>query len=310
MGINSKDNRIMELFRSRILIIAIAFFMTVSMMTCAPAKAADDDEVQAAATEASEQIEEPADVIEGDQHPNDAVTDDSNDDEKTAEEAADTNTANVSKAASAATGAGKAAVKKSKKDKKYTIQAPDAVDNVVAKAIGRGKIRIKWTKVKDADGYYIYRATKKNGKYRKIKKIRGNKTKYIHIFRTPRKNKSYYFKVYAYKTVKGELLLSDNSDKDPAKNTISYKKRYTMKATAYSGGGLCANGKRCKVGRVAVDPDVIPLGTWLYVKGYGFCQACDTGGAIQGNRIDLYYNSESQCNRYGVRYTKVYVLRK
>ena len=62
-----------------------------------------------------------------------------------------------------------------------------------------------------------------------------------------------------------------------------------MKATAYSGGGYCANGKRCKVGRVAVDPNVVPLGTWLYVKGYGFCQACDTGGAIKGKRIDLYF---------------------
>ena len=83
-----------------------------------------------------------------------------------------------------------------------------------------------------------------------------------------------------------------------------------MKATAYSGGGYCANGKRCKVGRVAVDPNVVPLGTWLYVKGYGFCQACDTGGAIKGKRIDLYFNSEGRCSDYGVQSTDVYVLRK
>lgn len=198
-----------------------------------------------------------------------------------------------------------------KKSKAVEIEAPDEVDNVKAVSKGRGRIVITWSRVKDADGYYIYRAVKQNGKYKKVAKIRGEKsTKYSHVYKKLRKNKKYFFKVYAYKKVNGETLVSESADNDGAKNTLSYKQKYTMKATAYSGGGLCANGKRCKVGRVAVDPDVVPLGTWLYVKGYGFCQACDTGGAIQGKRIDLYYNSESQCNSYGVRYTQVYVLRK
>ena len=82
-----------------------------------------------------------------------------------------------------------------------------------------------------------------------------------------------------------------------------------VRATAYSGGGLCANGKRVGVGRIAVDPRVTPLGTWVYVDGYGLAQACDTGGAIKGKRIDLYFNSEGQCERYGVRSTKLFVLR-
>jgi 3D (Asp-Asp-Asp) domain-containing protein len=62
------------------------------------------------------------------------------------------------------------------------------------------------------------------------------------------------------------------------------------------------------MGRVAVDPSVIDLGTWLYIEGYGLCQAADTGGAIKGNKIDLYMNSTSDCHQWGVRNKKVYVL--
>ena len=205
--------------------------------------------------------------------------------------------------------ADQAAVSDNKEDEE--VQAPEAVDSVKAKATKRGKTKIRWSSAENADGYYVYVASEKNGEYNRIKNVKGeDNTSCTHKYRKLRKNKKYFYKVYAYKKVNGKTLLSDDTDKDPAKNTLSYKKKIRMKATAYSGGGLCANGKRCKVGRVAVDPRVIPLGTWLYVKGYGFCQACDTGGAIKGRRIDLYFNSESQCNRYGVRGTSVYVLRK
>jgi 3D (Asp-Asp-Asp) domain-containing protein len=191
------------------------------------------------------------------------------------------------------------------------LMAPESVDNIDARAKGRGKTVINWTKAEDADGYYVYSSTKKNTGYIKIMTVNGeDSTKCVHRYKKLRKNKKYYYKVYAFKTVGEKVLVSEDTDRDPAKNTLSYKKTIKMKATAYSGGGYCANGKKCKVGRVAVDPRVIPLGTWLYVKGYGFCQACDTGGAIKGKRIDLYFKTEAKCNRYGVQKTKVYVLRK
>lgn len=194
---------------------------------------------------------------------------------------------------------------------KKEVKAPEPVKKVVARAKGRGKTKVRWSKVKDADGYYVYRALKKKGRYKLVKRVgKKGKRSCTHKYKKLRKNKRYYYKVVAFKKIGSKRMMSKNADKDPAKNTLSYKKKIKMTATAYSGGGLCANGKRCKVGRVAVDPRVIPLGTWLYVKGYGFCQACDTGGAIKGNRIDVYFNSESKCNRYGVRSTKVYVLRK
>lgn len=94
------------------------------------------------------------------------------------------------------------------------------------------------------------------------------------------------------------------------------RKVITMQATAYdpTAGSLTAMGTRARVGAVAVDPRVVPLGSKLYIEStdgfpsYGYAVAEDTGGAIKGNRIDLFYNSNSQANRFGRRNVKVYVL--
>ena len=61
-------------------------------------------------------------------------------------------------------------------------------------------------------------------------------------------------------------------------------------------------------GTVAVDPSVIPLYSRLYIPGYGFAVAGDTGGAIVGNRIDLFFPSYSDAIRFGRRTVTVYVL--
>lgn len=96
----------------------------------------------------------------------------------------------------------------------------------------------------------------------------------------------------------------------------SVKKVITMQATAYdpTAGSRTAMGTRARVGAVAVDPRVIPLGSRLYIESadgfpsYGYATAEDTGGAIKGNRIDLFYATNSQALRFGRRNVKVYVL--
>lgn len=86
-----------------------------------------------------------------------------------------------------------------------------------------------------------------------------------------------------------------------------------MEATAYlptdgSPEGLTATGIPARRGIVAVDPDVIPLGTKVYIPGYGLALAADTGGAIIGNKIDLCMESSSECWQFGRRNVKVYIL--
>ena len=90
--------------------------------------------------------------------------------------------------------------------------------------------------------------------------------------------------------------------------TINFKRAYMMRATAYCiPGGTTKTGDSVRMGVIAVDPNVISLGTNVYVEGYGKARALDTGGAIKGNRIDLYMNSTEAALSYGVRNIMVYV---
>ena len=58
-------------------------------------------------------------------------------------------------------------------------------------------------------------------------------------------------------------------------------------------------------GIVAVDPNVIPMGTKLYIEGYGEAIAADQGGAIKGNRVDLFFDSKQEAFDWGMRSVKV-----
>jgi 3D (Asp-Asp-Asp) domain-containing protein len=100
---------------------------------------------------------------------------------------------------------------------------------------------------------------------------------------------------------------SSNPSGIPDKYTVVNS--FTVKAYAYTGGGTTASGKKAGVGRIAVDPKVIPLGTVLYVEGYGVCVAADTGGNIKGKTVDLYMNSEGACRSWGKRYVTCYILK-
>jgi 3D (Asp-Asp-Asp) domain-containing protein len=103
--------------------------------------------------------------------------------------------------------------------------------------------------------------------------------------------------------------------------TFKYVRRVTMHATAYTAGfsctgrhpdhplhGITASGRRVEHGIVAVDPNVIPLGTKLYVEGYGFALAADTGGAIRGYKIDLFMYDLADARLFGRRDVTVFIL--
>ncbi|ABZ83805.1 conserved hypothetical protein [Heliomicrobium modesticaldum Ice1] len=82
-----------------------------------------------------------------------------------------------------------------------------------------------------------------------------------------------------------------------------------MEATAYTHtGNRTATGLWPHVGIVAVDPGVIPLGTMLYVEGYGIARAADTGGAIRGPIIDVFFDNNEKCIQWGRRKVTVYIL--
>ena len=91
-----------------------------------------------------------------------------------------------------------------------------------------------------------------------------------------------------------------------------------MRASAYTygndGGNYTCLGEPTRRGVVAVDPSVIPLGTRLYIESedgkyiYGEAVAGDTGGAIKGNKIDLFVESARECRAFGRRNVTVYIL--
>ncbi len=89
--------------------------------------------------------------------------------------------------------------------------------------------------------------------------------------------------------------------------------KVVMVATAYTPScygcsGITATGLRAGPGIVAVDPRVIPLGSHLYIPGYGFAVAGDTGGDIVGDRVDLGMLSYDAAIRFGRREVTVYTL--
>ena len=92
---------------------------------------------------------------------------------------------------------------------------------------------------------------------------------------------------------------------------VRYKETFIGECTAYYSGANAtgAIGQRCHYGTCAVDPDVIPYGTKLYIEDYGFAVANDCGGAVKGHIIDLYMHSTAECIRWGRRDKKVYVLK-
>lgn len=103
----------------------------------------------------------------------------------------------------------------------------------------------------------------------------------------------------------------------PAETNRNSQREITVKATAYTAScegcsGITATGINIKANPnqkvIAVDPSVISLGSKVYVEGFGEATAADTGGAIKGNRIDVFIPSKQDAIDFGVKHLKVTIL--
>ncbi len=100
---------------------------------------------------------------------------------------------------------------------------------------------------------------------------------------------------------------------ETAEGPLAYAYVLEMEASAYlpsdgGGAGLTASGIPAGHGIVAVDPDIIPLGTQVYIPGYGVAIAADTGGMIEGHMIDLCMEDYGAAIEFGRRDINVYIL--
>ena len=127
-----------------------------------------------------------------------------------------------------------------------------------------------------------------------------------------------YDKQLSYSISFYRLLLLDKNNNIEKIYDLSKAKRMKMVATAYYPGDPLAwrdgtitfLGKKMQRGIVAVDPKVIPLRTRLYISGYGYGYAGDTGSAIKGDRIDLGVNNAEEEKSWMFREVVVYILEK
>lgn len=131
--------------------------------------------------------------------------------------------------------------------------------------------------------------------------------------------------LYVNDILVSRILVSDSLLEPPVGDSLAtgksaYRggatKEFYMEATAYSptvqetdsDPWTTASGMRSGRGVVAVDPKVIPLGSKLYVEGYGYAIAGDTGGSIKGDRIDVFFYSSGEMTQWGRRWVRVFVL--
>ncbi|MEG2195502.1 MAG: 3D domain-containing protein [Terrisporobacter sp.] len=106
---------------------------------------------------------------------------------------------------------------------------------------------------------------------------------------------------------------SSSGNNNSGSTSGPYLKTITAEATAYSGHTITAMGTKPVrdpngISTIAVDPNVIPLGSKVFIPGYGVAIAADTGGVIKGNKIDLFMNSKEECTSFGRQTVTVNII--
>jgi len=117
--------------------------------------------------------------------------------------------------------------------------------------------------------------------------------------------------------VKEEVKAPVQPEPKQAQSNVPQGRTMTVEATAYGANcagcsGITATGLNVKANPdariIAVDPNVIPLGSKVYIEGYGTYTAADTGGSIKGNRIDVFMGSEANATSFGRQHLKLTIL--
>ncbi|GCD10065.1 3D domain-containing protein [Clostridium tagluense] len=107
---------------------------------------------------------------------------------------------------------------------------------------------------------------------------------------------------------------SSTSNSDAIPIDLSKSTNYfIMQSTAYSMGGFTSSGSRTTrnpngYSTIAVDPSVIPMGSKVYIEGYGYAIASDTGSAIKNNLIDVFFNTEAEVLNWGRRDVRIRII--
>jgi 3D (Asp-Asp-Asp) domain-containing protein len=105
------------------------------------------------------------------------------------------------------------------------------------------------------------------------------------------------------------LELRENDTDDLADASTPSGRSFVARLSAYAHGTRTASGTPVRWGVVSVDPRVIPLGSKLMIDGFDTVfVAEDTGGAVRGNHIDIYFPDRAEALRFGVQHRTVTIL--
>lgn len=155
-----------------------------------------------------------------------------------------------------------------------------------------------------------------NGKTKTVRK--GSEGKVAKTYAIVKENGKIKSKKLISQTVTKEMVtkIVQVGTKNPSRGDVAGKEM-VVKATAYTPyctgcSGRTATGINLRANPsmklIAVDPSVIPLGTKVYVDGYGYAIAGDTGGSIKGNKIDVLMPNKQAAYQWGVKSVKIRII--